>query len=94
MQFTLKYLLAKFRKRLEFSQTYLAKKVSVSRQTISAWESGLKVPNLKHLETLCDVFHLNASEKHFFNSAYAKAKSVSDSRRGRPKKIKKCIDTE
>ena len=36
-----------FRKQKEFSQEYLAEKMNVSRQTISKWENGTAMPDLK-----------------------------------------------
>lgn len=43
------------REKLNYSQTELAKKLEVTRQTISNWESNKREPDLNSLKKLSDV---------------------------------------
>lgn len=45
-----------FRKQKEFSQEYLAEKMNVSRQTISKWENGTAMPDLKKVNRFGNFF--------------------------------------
>lgn len=51
-----------FRKQMEFSQEYLAEKMNVSRQTISKWENGTAMPDLKKLTDLASLFDVSMDE--------------------------------
>lgn len=51
-----------FRKQKEFSQEYLAEKMNVSRQTISKWENGTAMPDLKKLTDLSSLFDVSMDE--------------------------------
>ena len=51
-----------FRKQKEFSQEYLAEKMNVSRQTISKWENGTAMPDLKKLTDLAKLFDVSMDE--------------------------------
>lgn len=51
-----------FRKQKEFSQEYLAEKMNVSRQTISEWENGTAMPDLKKLTDLASLFDVSMDE--------------------------------
>lgn len=51
-----------FRKQKEFSQEYLAEKMNVSRQTISKWENGTAMPDLKKLTDLAILFDVSMDE--------------------------------
>ena len=51
-----------FRKQKEFSQEYLAEKMNVSRQTISKWENGTAMPDLKKLTDLASLFDVSMDE--------------------------------
>lgn len=51
-----------FRKQKEFSQEYLAEKMNVSRQTISKWENGTAMPDLKKLTDLAGLFDVSMDE--------------------------------
>lgn len=51
-----------FRKQKEFSQEYLAEKMNVSRQTISKWENGTAMPDLKKLTDLATLFDVSMDE--------------------------------
>ncbi len=42
------------RKEKDYSQEYLAEKLGVTRQTISKWENGTAMPDLKKLIELAD----------------------------------------
>ncbi len=44
------------RKEKDYSQEYLAEKLGVTRQTISKWENGTAMPDLKKLIELADFF--------------------------------------
>ena len=51
-----------FRKQKEFSQEYLAEKMNVSRQTISKWDNGTAMPDLKKLTDLASLFDVSMDE--------------------------------
>lgn len=51
-----------FRKQKEFSQEYLAEKMNVSRQTVSKWENGTAMPDLKKLTDLASLFDVSMDE--------------------------------
>ena len=44
--------LRNLRKEKDYSQEYLAEKLGVTRQTISKWENGTAMPDLKSLLSL------------------------------------------
>ncbi|MDE6123995.1 MAG: helix-turn-helix domain-containing protein, partial [Eubacterium sp.] len=46
--------LRNLRKEKDLSQEYLAEKMGVSRQTISKWENGTAMPDLKKLTELAE----------------------------------------
>ncbi|MDE6752117.1 MAG: helix-turn-helix transcriptional regulator [Eubacterium sp.] len=48
--------LRNLRKEKDYSQEYLAEKLGVTRQTISKWENGTAMPDLKKLIELADFF--------------------------------------
>ena len=50
------------RLRLGLSQEKLAERVRVTRNTISDWERGVKMPYPIHVKRLCDIFEMNAEE--------------------------------
>ena len=50
------------RKQKEFSQEYLAEKMNVSRQTVSKWENGTAMPDLKKLTDLASFFDVSMDE--------------------------------
>lgn len=50
------------RKEKDFSQEYLAEKMNVSRQTISKWENGTAMPDLKKLTELAELFDTSMDE--------------------------------
>lgn len=50
------------RQRLGFSQSELAKAISVRRGTVNRWERGLGSPNLPHLRKLCQLFGMTPEE--------------------------------
>mgnify|MGYP002795186091 CR=1 FL=1 len=45
----------KIRRERGLSQAELAEKVGVSDKTISKWETGVVLPNLIDLKSLCDI---------------------------------------
>ena len=50
------------RKEKDYSQEYLAEKMNVSRQTISKWENGSAMPDLKKLTELAELFETSMDE--------------------------------
>lgn len=50
------------RKSKKMSQETLAKKVGVSRQSISKWENGAAYPEMKHIMKLCSIFHCQITD--------------------------------
>ncbi len=55
------------RARFNFSQSVLAEKVGVTRQTIAAIEKGDYVPSLLLALTICDVFQLKMEDVFVLN---------------------------
>lgn len=43
----------------DYSQEYLAEKLNVTRQTISKWENGVAMPDLKKLTEIADFFSVS-----------------------------------
>ena len=54
--------LRNLRKEKEYSQEYLAEKLGVTRQTISKWENGTAMPDLKKLIELADFFETSMDD--------------------------------
>lgn len=52
----------KLRQQRGWTQPQLADKLSVSKQTISNWETGLKVPRMGSLQKLADLFGVKIGE--------------------------------
>ncbi len=50
------------RKEKDYSQEYLAEKLGVTRQTISKWENGTAMPDLKKLIELADFFEVSMDD--------------------------------
>ncbi|AWC27564.1 transcriptional regulator [Bacillus cytotoxicus] len=55
------------RARFNFTQSTLAEKVGVTRQTIAAIEKGDYVPSLLLALMICDVFHLKMEDVFVLN---------------------------
>jgi transcriptional regulator with XRE-family HTH domain len=51
--------IVKLRKQLAWSQEELAMKMEVSRQSVSKWESGNSIPDLKKIITLAEIFEVS-----------------------------------
>ena len=49
------------KKQEKFNQEELAFQMSVSRQTISKWESGETKPNAENIKLLCKIFKVEAN---------------------------------
>lgn len=64
------------RKLLDISQTDLAKKLSLSRQTLSYWENGTAIPRIKQLEKLAQVLKKDIS--YFLDDDTAFTKKISE----------------
>ena len=54
--------LISLRKKNGWSQEELAEKMNVSRQTISKWENGTAMPDLKKLTDLASLFDVSMDE--------------------------------
>lgn len=54
--------LARLRKDANMTQDHLSEKLHVSRQTISAWERDRSEPDLKMLNQIGDLFHIDMNE--------------------------------
>ena len=54
--------LRRLRKRAGLSQDALAEKLSVSRQTVSKWESGETVPDVLKCKELADIYDISMDE--------------------------------
>lgn len=50
------------RRRAKLSQTELAEKIKVSRETVSQWERGIADPQPAHVRALCDLFEVDDTE--------------------------------
>ena len=50
------------RKRAGISQEQLAEKLSISRQSVSKWESGQVLPKLDMILSICDLFGISADD--------------------------------
>lgn len=42
-----------------FFQKDIAEKIGISQQTYSVWENGTKIIPLKHLNTVCNIYHVS-----------------------------------
>lgn len=54
--------LKRLRKSRGWTQAQLADRLSVSKQTISNWETGIKVPRMGSLQNLADIFNVKIGE--------------------------------
>ncbi|MDO5016356.1 MAG: helix-turn-helix transcriptional regulator [Eubacteriales bacterium] len=52
----------KARKSMMLSQAELAERLHVSRQTVSNWECGVSVPDVKSLEMMQDIFKVSVQD--------------------------------
>lgn len=71
------------RKMLGISQTDLAKKLSLSRQTLSYWENSTAIPRIKQLEKIATVlkkdisYFLDDEQNSFSKKIYEKSNLIS-----------------
>ena len=54
--------LLKLRKEKGFSQEEVAERLSVSRQTISKWETGQSTPDFDKIIPLCELYEISSDE--------------------------------
>lgn len=54
--------LKKIRKENNLSQEQLAEKLSVSRQSVSKWESGQAYPEMDKVLQLCKLFNISVDD--------------------------------
>ena len=54
--------LLEYRKNKNLSQEEIAEKIGVSRQSIYAWESGKRVPDIENMSKLCQVLDITAND--------------------------------
>lgn len=43
-----------------FTQSYLAKRLGISRSAVNSWEMSLSSPSLSNIIEMMDIFHVNA----------------------------------
>ncbi len=43
-----------------FTQTYLAKRLGISRSAVNSWEMSLSSPSLANIIEMTQIFHVNA----------------------------------
>lgn len=73
----------KLRNERRWTQPQLADKLGVSTQTISNWETGLKVPRMGSLQKLAEIFNVSKSDlledkPHINSAAYTIAAHIDD----------------
>lgn len=68
--------LRNLRRENNYSQEYLAEKMSVSRQTISKWENGTAMPDLKKLTELANIFEVSMDT--LLGNEYGLGESAND----------------
>lgn len=51
-----------YRKKNNFTQEYVAKKLNISRQAISAWENNLACPDLESLLSLSRLYKVSLDD--------------------------------
>lgn len=54
--------LSALRKKHAYTQAQIAKKLNVTRQTVSKWEMGLSEPSLDLLDRLAEIYHCSVDE--------------------------------
>lgn len=54
--------LTQFRKQKGFSQNELAKKLKISRQSVSKWENGTAIPDLDRVIEIADLLQVSLDE--------------------------------
>ena len=50
------------RKKSGFSQEYIAGKLGVSRQTVSKWETGETLPDIRQAKRMASLYHLSLDD--------------------------------
>ena len=73
-EYTVGKILLEARRKKNLSQDALAKKIHVSRQTISNWENDINNPDLETIEKLCKVLDLNMKELKYLIIGYREEK--------------------
>lgn len=66
------------RKKSGFSQEYIAEKLGVSRQTISKWELGETLPDIRQSKKLANLYHLSLDELIDFDLDVQEIQEVID----------------
>lgn len=54
--------LTKWRRYLRLNQAAVGKFLGVTRQTVASWEAGTKVPDLKQMIGLCNLYRRTMDE--------------------------------
>jgi transcriptional regulator with XRE-family HTH domain len=78
------------RLRLGLSQERLAERVGVTRNTISDWERGVKMPYPIHVKRLCDIFGMNAEELGLSSSFQEEVSTLTVSRGSLEEILQQC----
>jgi len=84
--------LRELRKQNGLSQQDLADKMSVTKQTISQYERGVRVPDYDNLLTLCDIF--NVSSDYMLGKSDVTLRFLTSSEIERLSSISKRLNTD
>lgn len=47
------------------SQKEVAKALGISNKTIHCWETGITSPQAKHIDALCELYHMSYNDLNF-----------------------------
>ncbi len=61
--------IAKFREKSGYTQSELAEKLNVTRQTISSWETGRTEPDIESMTHMAEIFGIDMNELTGFSKA-------------------------
>ena len=70
--------LRELRKAKDIKQEVLAENLNVSRQTVSKWENGTAMPDLKKLTALAEYFGVTMDELLGLTSPGSEGENISD----------------
>ena len=89
--------LKSYRERFEYTQSYIADQLKVSRVTISNWEKGRTTPDIYNLIKICDFYNISIEvilreeeiklKKNYENLAYNGPLKIVYGTKLRPKTI-------
>ncbi len=64
------------RDKVGFTQSYLAKRLGISRSAVNSWEMSLSSPSLANILEMTQIFHVNAD--YFLSSSNKMLVDISD----------------